>query len=112
MDLSDGLVGDLPKLASASGLAAHVDVERLPLSRALQSVATSQQAREWALAAGDDYELLLTVPPLRLDDLAAAAQRLNLRLTVIGELQRGNTVSWALEGEKYVPLVSGYDHFR
>ena len=32
MDLSDGLVGDLPKLAQASGLAAHVQVEALPLS--------------------------------------------------------------------------------
>ena len=35
MDLSDGLAGDLPKLASASGLAAHVELERLPLSQAL-----------------------------------------------------------------------------
>ena len=63
MDLSDGLAGDLPKLASASGLAAHVDIERLPLSGALQAVASPQQARDWALGAGDDYELLLAVPP-------------------------------------------------
>src|SRR5579863_9978103 len=35
MDLSDGLVGDLPKLAQASGLHAHVSVERLPLSAAM-----------------------------------------------------------------------------
>ncbi len=36
MDLSDGLIGDLPKLAQASGVAAHVAVERLPLSQALR----------------------------------------------------------------------------
>ncbi len=35
MDLSDGLIGDLPKLARASGLAAQVAVERLPLSEAM-----------------------------------------------------------------------------
>jgi thiamine-monophosphate kinase len=39
MDLSDGLVGDLPKLGVASGLAAHVAIERLPLSDALLAAA-------------------------------------------------------------------------
>ncbi len=113
MDLSDGLAGDLPKLASASGLAAHVDLERLPLSQALQAVASSQQqARDWALGAGDDYELLLAVPPSRLDALVAAAVRLNLRLTIIGELRRGNGVTWAWQGEPITPQVRGYDHFR
>jgi thiamine-monophosphate kinase len=112
MDLSDGLVGDLPKLASASGLAANVFVERLPLSPAIQSVATPQQARDWALAAGDDYELLLAVSPLRFDELAAVAKRLNLMLTVIGELHRGSTVSWTLDGAKYAAPLQGYDHFR
>src|SRR5580698_4934336 len=69
MDLSDGLAGDLPKLAAASGLAAHVRVEHLPMSRALLSVVSAAQAREWALAAGDDYELLLAVSPHRFDEL-------------------------------------------
>jgi thiamine-monophosphate kinase len=41
MDLSDGLVGDLPKLAHASGLAAHVAVERLPLSEAMRAAVAS-----------------------------------------------------------------------
>src|ERR1700728_2631944 len=58
MDLSDGLVGDLPKLAAASGVHAHCQVERLPLSAALRAAVSETQAREWALAAGDDYELL------------------------------------------------------
>jgi thiamine-monophosphate kinase len=112
MDLSDGLAGDLPKLASASGLAAHVDIERLPLSPALQSVASPQQARSWALGAGDDYELLVALPPRHYGALTSRAAQLNLRLTVIGELRRGNHVSWALHGEEFAPPVHGYDHFR
>ena len=43
MDVSDGLTGDLPKLAQASGLAAHVEVERLPLSDALRTSAASNR---------------------------------------------------------------------
>ena len=112
MDLSDGLAGDLPKLASASGLAAHVDLERLPLSQALLAAASSQQARDWALGAGDDYELLLAVPPARYDALSALAVRLNLRLTRIGELRRGTGVTWAWQGEPITPRLQGYDHFR
>jgi thiamine-monophosphate kinase len=112
MDLSDGLAGDLPKLASASGLAAHVDVERLPLSRALQSASSPEQARAFALGGGDDYELLVAVPPRYLDELVARAAQLNLTLSAIGELRRGNAVRWALHGTVFDPPVEGYDHFR
>jgi len=111
MDISDGLVGDLPKLALASGLGAHVSVERLPLSDAMRAAATPEQARDWALAAGDDYELLLAVPPRRFAALEAAAARLNLRLTAIGELVSGDAVTWSLNGANFVPTVCGFDHF-
>jgi thiamine-monophosphate kinase len=111
MDLSDGLVGDLPKLAHASGLHAHVSVERLPLSAAMRAVANPVQARDWALAAGDDYELLFAVSPQRYAALRAAADRLNLTLTAIGELRSGAGVSWSLNGEQFVPSATGYDHF-
>lgn len=112
MDLSDGLVGDLPKLARASGLAAHVDVARLPLSAALTALVPSAQAREWALAAGDDYELLLAVPPRHRDALAAAARRIDLNFAVIGELRPGNGVHWTQGGRSFTAPVHGYDHFR
>jgi thiamine-monophosphate kinase len=69
------------------------------------------QAREWALAAGDDYELLLAVPPSMYPKLEAAARRLNLTLTIIGELSSGSGVKWSLHGADYIPAVSGYDHF-
>ncbi len=112
MDISDGLVGDLPKLAAASGLHAHVRVESLPLSNALRAAVSDAQARDWALGAGDDYELLLAAAPATYGKLEAAARRLNLSLSVIGELRTGSGVSWSLHGADYTPAVSGYDHFR
>jgi thiamine-monophosphate kinase len=112
MDLSDGLVGDLPKLAAASGVAAHVDVGRLPISTALASRVPAARARDLALSAGDDYELMLAVAPARLDELAAIAHQLNLTLTVIGDLRRGSGVTFTLDGAEFRASGSGYDHFR
>jgi len=82
-------LGDLPKLAQASGLAAHIEVERLPLSDAIRAAVPMARAIEWALSAGDDYELLLSVPPPRYHELEAAAAQLNLTLTAVGELRSG-----------------------
>jgi thiamine-monophosphate kinase len=111
MDLSDGLVGDLPKLADACGLAAHVCIEALPLSAALRQSVSLGQARDWALAGGDDYELLFAVPADRFTELQGAANQLNLTLTPIGELHAGAGVTWSLNGEDFSPGVSGYEHF-
>jgi thiamine-monophosphate kinase len=112
MDLSDGLVADLPKLAAASGLAAEVDVDRLPLSAALRAVTDPEQARDWALGAGDDYELLLAVPPARIAELQAAGAALGLDVTPIGRLGDGRGVRWTAAGRAFEPQVAGFDHFR
>jgi thiamine-monophosphate kinase len=111
MDLSDGLIGDLPRLAGASRLAARVAVEALPLSCAMRNAVSLSQARDWALAGGDDYELLFAVPPARFKKLRDAAVQLNLTLTQIGELRAGEGVTWSLNGKDFTPSVSGYDHF-
>jgi thiamine-monophosphate kinase len=112
MDLSDGLAGDLPRFARANGLAAQVHVERLPLSGALRASVPALQAQDWALGAGDDYELLMAVPPQRYPQLAAAAAAAGLALTAIGDLQSGGGVTWSLNGAEFSPRVQGYDHFR
>ena len=111
MDLSDGLVGDLPKLALASGLAAHVAVEKLPLSAAMLDTIGMEQARDWALAGGEDFELLLAISPDNFPALERSADQLNLTLAPIGELRAGTGVTWSLNGNDFVPGVSGFDHF-
>ena len=112
IDLSDGLAGDLAKLAQASGLRADVAVERLPLSAQLRASATADKARDFALGGGDDYELLLTVSKQQYQELASAAAALGVPLTSIGEMRRGSGVNWSMNGADFAVAASGYDHFR
>jgi thiamine-monophosphate kinase len=61
MDLSDGLLGDLPKICDASGVHALIFEERLPIPNAVR-----WGFPDWfdlALRGGEDFELLFTCPP-------------------------------------------------
>jgi thiamine-monophosphate kinase len=77
----------------------------------MRSAVSPSQALEWALSGGDDYELLLAVPATRFAELKAAADRLNLTLTTIGELSVGTGVTWLQDGRVFQPRGSGFDHF-
>jgi thiamine-monophosphate kinase len=96
MDLSDGLAMDLPRLAEASACGFVIDREALPLSPG--------SSVEEALGDGEDFELLLTIQPERLETLRSAwsAGFPDLPLTVIGRLVEPGT------GEN---LSGGWDHF-
>ncbi|MDE2305048.1 MAG: thiamine-phosphate kinase [Gammaproteobacteria bacterium] len=111
MDLSDGLIGDLPKMAAASGLEAHVELEALPLSKALRLAYEEGRACELALCGGDDYELLFAVPPARWSALHAAAVNCGTTLTAIGEFSAGRGVRWRRHGRPHEPVGRGFDHF-
>ena len=71
IDVSDGLCQDLGHVLTASGMGARIDARLVPLSPALLDVAGDTRARELALSAGDDYELLFTVAPGRVNRLHA-----------------------------------------
>lgn len=58
MDLSDGLLGDLPKVCAASGVSATIEEDRLPIPHAVR-----WGFPDWfdlALRGGEDFELLFT----------------------------------------------------
>lgn len=110
MDISDGLLLDLSKLCRASGVAGRIELEWLPLSLALQKEASQQHAHELALTAGDDYELLFTVPA----HLTAQLEKLNAHVpfTRIGQIVSGEGVSvFDAVGKPLSISKLGYDHF-
>ena len=112
MDVSDGLLIDASRMAHASGYAIAIDLARIPLSDALQSVTGADRAaRLRAATAGDDYELLLAAPPERRQEIEALAQKLGLPLTIVGEVREGTGLSLFDQGEE-IPLPDrlGYEH--
>lgn len=121
MDVSDGLAQDLGHLLRASGrpasLGATLALERLPLSPALQQLAGEgepwqRQALDWALSAGDDYELLFTVPPERQGQVEALARELALPLTPIGVVSPAAGVDLRWRSTVYsAGQLAGYRHF-
>ncbi len=90
MDVSDGLAGDIEKLAAASGKAITLELAGLPLSPAaalwVQAQADPWAARAWLSGAGDDYQALFTAAP---GDRAAIEAQAPCRLTRLGSVREG-----------------------
>jgi thiamine-monophosphate kinase len=88
MDISDGLVGDLGKLCEASEASAEIEVAKVPLSEAAGAVvALESVAIEKVLTGGDDYEIVCTVPPDRIEAFRAAAATARVPVTEIGRIK-------------------------
>lgn len=111
IDVSDGLFGDLSKLAAASGCGAELDVTRLPLSPALIRTLGSEQALERALGGGDDYELCFTVPASRLAAVEAALAVQATPARCIGRMVSGSDVKLLRAGSVMQFSHRGFDHF-
>jgi thiamine-monophosphate kinase len=65
-----------------------------------------------ALAGGEDYELLVAVPPAQLGAALAAARRARTPLAVLGRFERGRGVRILGAGGRPRPVPSGHDHLR
>jgi thiamine-monophosphate kinase len=113
IDVSDGLAADLGHICRASGLAAVLDVEALPASRALLTLFDNPHQRLALQFGGDDYELCFTVAPESENRLAAMAAETHTPLTRIGVLGPGEGVHLIdAEGRLTMPPAGGYEHFQ
>jgi thiamine-monophosphate kinase len=110
MDVSDGLLTDLQKLCAASQCGALLSIDALPSSLAMRELFDEDTTIDYALAGGDDYELIFTLPPEKLPDLLAQRDPA-VPLTSIGVIVPGSGVQCERHGAPFVPRRSGYDHF-
>jgi thiamine-monophosphate kinase len=111
IDVSDGLLGDAGKLASASHVGAELAWNELPVSEPLAALLGERRARELALTGGDDYELCFAVPPANIARLLMQLPPQEWRYTRIGALRAAPGAVVVRDGTVMEFSHSGYQHF-
>jgi len=117
IDLSDGLSDGLQRLSEASGVGMIVDAAALPIDADARASfdARGMDAIDAALAAGDDYELLVAVHPRIRRRFTAAARQAGTPMTRIGVCLKDRAIAIRREAGGSVretPAPAGYSHFR
>jgi thiamine-monophosphate kinase len=116
IDVSDGILADLPHLLERDGLGAVLSEESFPVSRSFRaaSAALGVDPLHAFLGGGEDYELLMAVRPARHAGFLRAARAFPSCATLVGAVTKAPGIrvrradgSW-LEG---AALPSGFDHF-
>jgi len=97
---------------AASGVAAEIDVARVPFSQAARTAIAADPALiETALTGGDDYEIVLTLKPEKLSTFFAAADKAGVAVTEIGRIMAGEGARFIGDGKPLAFERSSYSHF-
>jgi thiamine-monophosphate kinase len=115
IDISDGLVGDLGHILKRSKVGAVLTTDWVAdsaaISSAMQTLPLSRRL-DYALAGGDDYELLFTAAPDQADAVLEAANDCGVPVTCIGRIMPtpGLQVMDA-QGVAMSRRFASFDHF-
>ncbi len=112
IDISDGLLADLGHISAASGVAAELATNLIPVSDELTKAVDEQELMATALTAGDDYELCFTVP---LNKVASLESQIDAGILIakrLGDIVSGSGVMCRnSKGQICEFADAGYQHF-
>jgi thiamine-monophosphate kinase len=109
IDISDGLAVDLEHVLDASNAACSIDTDSIPIDPDISSVPEIDPF-EAAVTGGEDFELLFTMDPERVDAAAAALSSVGTPLTKIGVVGTGERYLGPRSLEEW--RERGWEHLR
>ena len=114
-DTSDGLADQVHHICRASGVGAIVEESLVPVHPATRAVAewAGVPAADWAIWGGEDYELMVTLPPRGLQEASDAVAACGVTaLTVVGVVTTEPEVKLKRQdGSVGLLRFGGYEHF-
>lgn len=112
IDLSDGLLGDLPHICTASQLGADIFLEKLPIDPVVKKSCDPMDALRLALTGGEDYELCFTAAGNQRAFILQLCQRQNLPVSLIGQMRSDSGICYYLDQQKMdFSDWHGFEHF-
>lgn len=108
IDISDGFLADLNHILKASKLGAIINLDKIPLSPTLQTI-KREQALNYALTGGDDYQLLFTLPPEQQSTFDKICQQQQLLCYCVGQVDSSINGIITEQGTTLSP--QGFNHF-
>lgn len=111
IDVSDGLASEVRHICEQSKCGAEVDYSKIPLHLETKLCAEKigQNAEDWALSGGEDFELIFTISEKNYTKLHTEIKN---QITVVGKILKQTEGIWLLKNSKRERLKGGYDHFR
>jgi thiamine-monophosphate kinase len=113
IDVSDGLLQDLGHICKASGVGAAIFEGKIPLSPAYRTL-VGREGLHYALAGGEDYELLFCARRCDRIRIEKLQKRTNVAMTRIGTCVSGRqgTIVLDSQGRRLPMRALGHDHFK
>ena len=121
MDISDGFVGDLEKLCSASHVAANINLMDIPISKQARAQLKTQKvtpivAVTSLITGGDDHELLIVIPKSKVNSFETESKKLNFPITFLGNFKKENASFKGVnilgeDGEPIILAHRSYTHY-
>ena len=107
IDISDGLASDLGHILQQSRVGAVIEQSALPVIDWI----SQQGAYPYALAGGDDYQIVFTVSPHNYASFMGEVIMNKLDITEIGKITQKGYFLLTDDGKKDLNTYQGFNHF-